>query len=160
MCSGRASRSMAGLVRQQRAAASQSGKSWGAGVAPAPAGNRGRAGVSPLAGTAWRLLVLDGKDTDAGVTSMLVFNADGTINGNGGCNTFGGDVTIDGATLKFGELRSTMMACEEAKSHQEAAFHEAPRGRHRCARDWRACPPRHSGQRSRPAGGGTMRPLL
>ena len=83
-------------------------------------------GASPLAGTAWRLLVLDGKDTDAGVTSMLVFNADGTINGTGGCNTFGGGVTIDGATLKFGKLRSTMMACEEeAKSHQEAAFHEA-----------------------------------
>ena len=59
------------------------------------------------------------------MTSTLAFDTDGAVNGNGGCNTFRGDVIIDGSSMKFGQLASTMMACEEAKSKQEAIFHAA-----------------------------------
>ena len=55
----------------------------------------------------------------------MVFNAEGGVNGNGGCNNFGGGVAINGTEIKFGDLFSTMMGCEEAKSKQEAAFHAA-----------------------------------
>ena len=81
-------------------------------------------GVS-LAGTEWRVLELDGKSADTNVTSTLIFGADGAVSGNGGCNTFRGDVDIEGTTMKFGQLASTMMACEDAKSAQEALFHAA-----------------------------------
>lgn len=81
-------------------------------------------GVS-LAGTEWRILELDGESADPDVTSTLAFGTDGAVNGNGGCNTFRGDVDIEGTTMKFGQLASTMMACEGAKSVQEALFHEA-----------------------------------
>lgn len=83
------------------------------------------AAASPLPGTAWRLVALDGKDSDPTVTSRLVFNADGSVSGNGGCNNFAGGATIAGSALKFAPLASTMMACEEAKSKQEGAFHAA-----------------------------------
>jgi putative lipoprotein len=73
-------------------------------------------------GTSWRLASLGGEDAAAGVISTLTFNDDGNINGNGGCNSFGGKATFEGAKLKFGDLFSTMMACEEAKMKQEAAF--------------------------------------
>lgn len=82
------------------------------------------AGAS-LVGTTWRVMVLDGKGADPGVTSTLAFDTNGAVNGNGGCNTFRGDVTINGSSMKFGQLASTMMACEEAKSKQEAVFHAA-----------------------------------
>lgn len=78
-----------------------------------------------LEGTSWRLSSLGGEDADAGVTSTLAFDDDGNVSGNGGCNGFGGKATFDGAKIKFGDLFSTMMACEETKMKQEAAFHAA-----------------------------------
>lgn len=47
----------------------------------------------------------------------------GTVGGNSGCNTFGGDVTLDGAKISFGPLISTKMACiEGGRMSQEFAF--------------------------------------
>ena len=85
----------------------------------------GSVSASALAGTTWRLVALAGKEADTGVISTLVFNAEGGVNGNGGCNSFGGGVAINGTEIKFGDLFSTMMGCEEAKSKQETAFHAA-----------------------------------
>ncbi len=82
-------------------------------------------GKSPLAGTEWILTTLNGKDVDPAIGSSLGFDEEGNAHGNGGCNRFRGGVTVKGDTLKFGNLASTMMACEEAKSQQEFAFHEA-----------------------------------
>lgn len=81
-------------------------------------------GIS-LAGTEWRVMELKGKSANPSVTSILIFGADGVVNGNGGCNTFRGDVEIEGTAMKFGQLASTMMACEGTKSTQETHFHEA-----------------------------------
>ena len=42
---------------------------------------------------------------------------------HGGCNTFNGEVTIDGSDLTFGPLATTRMACAEAGvADQEQAF--------------------------------------
>jgi putative lipoprotein len=84
-----------------------------------------KAGRSPLAGTEWMLTTLNGKDVDPAIGSSLGFDEEGGAHGHGGCNRFRGGVTVKGDTLKFGNLASTMMACEEAKSQQEFAFHEA-----------------------------------
>ena len=44
---------------------------------------------------------------------------DGKLNGNVGCNGFGGDYTVDGDTITFSPIMSTMMFCE-AVAEQEA----------------------------------------
>jgi heat shock protein HslJ len=46
---------------------------------------------------------------------------DGTFGGNGSCNNFSGGVEIDGESISFGPIASTMMACE-AGMEQEAAY--------------------------------------
>lgn len=93
-------------------------------VQTADKGAGGTSDVS-LTGTQWRVLELNGKSADPNVTSTLIFDPDRAVSGNGGCNTFRGDVEIEGATMKFGQLASTMMACEGAKSGQEALYHAA-----------------------------------
>lgn len=79
----------------------------------------------PLSGTAWLLESLDGFEVDPAIGSSLEFDDDGAVFGNGGCNRFRGGATVDGNALEFGELASTMMACEEPNTRQEAAFHAA-----------------------------------
>lgn len=93
-------------------------------IQAADKGAKNASGIS-LAGTEWRILELNGKSADPEVTSTLAFGADGAVNGNGGCNTFRGSVDIEGTKMKFGQLASTMMACEGAKSAQEALVHAA-----------------------------------
>ncbi|MFT3851268.1 MAG: META domain-containing protein [Ilumatobacteraceae bacterium] len=49
--------------------------------------------------------------------------ADGSVSGNAGCNNFNGSVTVDGDSLTFGPLASTMMACtKDALTQQETDF--------------------------------------
>ncbi len=63
----------------------------------------------------WRLLSYG--EADRLVTAhqdsepMLTFNADGTVGGNFGCNSFGGDYKSTRGGIEFGPLASTLMAC-------------------------------------------------
>lgn len=47
---------------------------------------------------------------------------DGTVSGTGGCNRMMGRAEIDGSTVLFGQLASTMMACPDAMMAQEQGF--------------------------------------
>jgi heat shock protein HslJ len=57
----------------------------------------------------------------------LMFNADGTVAGNGGCNNYNGPFTLTGATtpkgngISVGPLVSTKMFCQ-ATSGQETTY--------------------------------------
>jgi heat shock protein HslJ len=67
-------------------------------------------------------LTLDGQAADipAGQQNMTIqFTPDGKINGDGGCNSFGGDYTAgkDGK-MSFSPIASTMMACADEKDMQ------------------------------------------
>lgn len=53
------------------------------------------------------------------VDTSIVFGADGKVNGNVGCNGFGGDYTVEGNTITFGQLVSTLMFCEGPVGDQE-----------------------------------------
>ena len=44
---------------------------------------------------------------------------DGQMNGNVGCNGFGGEYTVNGDALEFGPVMSTMMFCEGLVGEQE-----------------------------------------
>jgi len=78
-----------------------------------------------LPGTSWVLVDLDGTAPVGETAPTIAFDDQGSVTGTGGCNTFNGDVTIDGSDLSFGPLASTQMACEEDISNQEAAFFTA-----------------------------------
>ncbi len=48
-----------------------------------------------------------------GTEITLTFNEDGTLEGSSGCNTYGGNYTLDGASITIGELFWTEMACSD-----------------------------------------------
>ena len=53
------------------------------------------------------------------VDTSIVFGEDGKVSGNVGCNGFGGDYTVDGNTITFGQIVSTLMFCEGPVGDQE-----------------------------------------
>jgi heat shock protein HslJ len=55
------------------------------------------------------------------VDAHIEFDVEGKMNGNVGCNGFGGDYSVDGNTLNFGAIMSTMMFCEGPVGEQELA---------------------------------------
>jgi heat shock protein HslJ len=80
--------------------------------------------VSPLPGTAWQLVSFDGS-APAGVITVR-FDAEGSVSGSGGCNSFGGSFAIEGDAIQFSQLISTERAClNDDVMAQEAAFYEA-----------------------------------
>lgn len=75
-----------------------------------------------LSGTRWLLTELNGASPLADHVPTLEFGADGQARGNSSCNQYFGSYTIDGDTLNFGQLGSTMMGCEEPAMQQETNF--------------------------------------
>lgn len=55
------------------------------------------------------------------VDTSINFGSDGRLNGNVGCNSFGGGYAVSGAQIKFDSLFSTKMACMGAVDEQERA---------------------------------------
>jgi len=70
-----------------------------------------------VSGVDWELMELDGKTAPIGAgrrRATLRFEPDtARVGGFAGCNQFGGPYTINGDSLRFGSLVSTMMACAE-----------------------------------------------
>lgn len=82
-------------------------------------------GGTGLDGTTWALVTLDGQPPIAGRTPTLRFE-DGSVGGNSSCNSFGGDYSVRGNKISFGELFWTLMACPEGGvMEQEQAFMQA-----------------------------------
>lgn len=77
-------------------------------------------------GVDWRLIAVAGSgvpliDVPPGVDATLRIDG-GRAGGDGGCNGWFGDVTIDGAAIAFSGIGSTMMACEEPAMSFEGQF--------------------------------------
>lgn len=53
------------------------------------------------------------------VETSIKFGEDGKMEGSVGCNGFGGDYKVDGNTITFGPIVSTLMLCEGAVGNQE-----------------------------------------
>ena len=49
----------------------------------------------------------------ADADTSIVLGEDGTIGGNVGCNSFGGDYKVDRDKLTFGPISSTLMMCAD-----------------------------------------------
>ena len=77
-----------------------------------------------LANTEWELVELMGKPVEQKVPSPktlgLKFNNDGRVSGFVGCNSVGGTYELmEGSRIKFSQLISTMMACEDMELENE-----------------------------------------
>ena len=60
----------------------------------------------------------------------IQFGAKGEMNGNGGCNRFGGSYELNGQRLIIGPIMSTKKACIGPKMAEERAFFQALRNSH------------------------------
>jgi heat shock protein HslJ len=75
--------------------------------------------IADLVGTSWKLTKLEGQPVADAANSTLVISAD-SIGGNGGCNTYGGDLAQTPDGIDISQVFSTMMACDGLD--QEQAF--------------------------------------
>ena len=81
----------------------------------------------PLVGS-WRLTAYGPVDSptpavpDAEAT--LAFGEDGTLTGSTGCNQLGGDYSVEGGQITFGQNVSTLIACPDLPMAQEDAMHQ------------------------------------
>jgi heat shock protein HslJ len=82
-----------------------------------------RDATTELPGTSWTLVDLAGAEAVGDPAPSLAFTEEGTVTGTTGCNTFNGEVSIEGSSLTFGPLATTRMAClEEELAEQEQTF--------------------------------------
>ena len=73
------------------------------------------AGIPTLEGTEWRLVNAQLSGAYADIPEEVVATllmADGQAGGSGGCNQWFAGYTLDGSSLTFGVVGSTMMMCE------------------------------------------------
>lgn len=79
-----------------------------------------------LPGTEWLLEDLGGRDVVGWERLSLAFAKDGKVAGMAGCNRFFGTAQIKGGAIRFSQIGSTRMACQdEAVSRQEADYLDA-----------------------------------
>jgi heat shock protein HslJ len=79
---------------------------------------------SSLTGT-WKLVSYGSPDAMTTAvpeaSATLTFAEDGTVGGSGGCNSLGGTYEVNGQTVRFSDVTSTLMACDEPRMAQEDA---------------------------------------
>jgi heat shock protein HslJ len=66
----------------------------------------------------WKLVSYDQTPAVPDVETSIEFK-DGQMNGNVGCNGFGGEYKVKGDKIEFGPVMSTMMFCEGPVGEQE-----------------------------------------
>ena len=74
--------------------------------------------ATPLFDTKWSLkkIYADDKEEAVNTKAFIRFNKEkGTAGGNGSCNSFGGNVTINGNEVSFKNIFSTKMYCEQVQ---------------------------------------------
>jgi heat shock protein HslJ len=79
----------------------------------------------PLVGRRWTVTAVVQGDTvasvPAGAVATLEITPDGVLRLQTGCNEGGGRVTVEPATLEFGEIVTTLRACDDPAGGLEAA---------------------------------------
>jgi len=80
-------------------------------------------GQQALAGTEWRLISLGRVGAESIVKSntrvTLKFTNDARVNGSGGCNTFGGNYSVQGDRIRFSQVFSTRRACVDTEANRQ-----------------------------------------
>ena len=69
----------------------------------------------------WKLVSYNQTPAVPDVETSIEFK-DGQMSGNVGCNGFSGEYTIDGDTITFGPVMSTMMFCENVADQESTVL--------------------------------------
>lgn len=69
--------------------------------------------ASPLGGGEWIIETIGGEAVTSKRPPTITFGDDGRVSGFGGCNSFGGGYTQEGAKVSFKPLMMTLMACPQ-----------------------------------------------
>jgi heat shock protein HslJ len=85
---------------------------------------------NPLLNTQWQLISYGEPGSEfeviPGTNLTLVFEAENRVEGNGGCNGFGGTYTVEGNAITISEIVGTLMACaEDEATQQESTYLQA-----------------------------------
>ena len=102
----------------------------GAPVAPTMPGTSS----TGLVGTSWHVEHLPGADLQAS-TMTLEFPEAGRVAGRGACNRFFGAAELGDATIHFGAIGATRMACSEAIMNLEQKYFDALQAAERYERE-------------------------
>ncbi|MCH8490965.1 MAG: META domain-containing protein [Oceanicaulis sp.] len=93
-----------------------------AGANDAPAETVVEAGAEDiLTGPEWTVTQIDGQPALENAAPSIAFLPNG-VTGSAGCNRFNGGYEADAASLSFGALATTRMACADDRMEQERAF--------------------------------------
>ncbi len=87
----------------------------------------------PLEGTTWKLMYLPSEAVavDAPREPDLLLHADRPeISGSGGCNGIGGKYVLNGASIQFSQIITTMMACTHGMETEHAFVSALPKVDH------------------------------
>jgi heat shock protein HslJ len=75
-----------------------------------------------LVAKTWTLRRIVSRDYDGDPARTLKFNADGTVEGFGGCNSFKGTYTLTDDYIEFGPLASTHKSCGPGMDESEYTY--------------------------------------
>ncbi len=75
-----------------------------------------------LTGSEWILTSLEGQPPIAEAPITAAFTDDGQVAGTAGCNTYSGSYEVDGDTIMFGLMGTTLMACPQPVMEQETSY--------------------------------------
>jgi heat shock protein HslJ len=86
----------------------------------------GNDGAAQITGRDWSLVSMHGKEALAGTKVTLKLENE-HAGGSAGCNSYGGQYTLQGTKLSFQDTAQTLMACMDPAGvmDQEAAFTQA-----------------------------------
>lgn len=88
-------------------------------------------GLDSIEGTSWQAASINngkgGVESSAATEAVTAsFGTDGTLNGNGGCNTYSSPYTLSGKDgLAIGPVASTRMVCDDAANSVEQQYFAA-----------------------------------
>lgn len=75
-----------------------------------------------LVGKTWTLRTIVSRDFDDDPALTIKFNADGTVEGFGGCNAFTGTYTLKDDYIEFGPLAATHKSCGPVADEREYTY--------------------------------------
>ena len=76
--------------------------------------------LADLAGTSWRVVMVNGRQTPADGDYSMRFDSSGGVGARFGCNAMGGRYRMVGGTLTVGDLATTLMGCPEPAASFES----------------------------------------
>jgi heat shock protein HslJ len=69
---------------------------------------------------------IDGNPIPLVDASPITLRLDGSrVSGTSACNQYGGSYLLDGDVIEFGDMTTTLMACEAGVMDAESAYHNA-----------------------------------